>query len=289
MSLLIFEKAFSRENLGALFLLMRRKTTTKDEIKGFLDAWEQAYPSPFKPFNTRSLLVSSPFDGKKRSVYLSPLVAGLLQEAGIPVVVGGARGIGPKYGLTERDLFSSENPFLQNIPLSLENYPVLWDACELYSFYEELISSRNEVGLRSFLHTIEKLLNPYGATHAILTLHHEPYVGRYFYAMEGRIENVTLVFGEEGTSDICWKRPTRYIRKIGQKKVEGFIDPKEWGLPKLDTHRPGGLKETSLFWEKALKDKGSSENIWVQAQQSFFKFALGEGDSPFDIFQKENS
>lgn len=269
MEALIDGTIFSQAQLGALWLMMRRKTTTQEELMGFLDAWEKSFPPQAN--TTPSLLIANPFDGKKRSVYLSPLAACSIVKQGIPVIIGGAPDLGPKYGVTEQQLLT--HPRIKDLPLT--DLPTLWNAHEQYPFYKALTASRNEIGLRSFLHTIEKCVNPFGATHAILTLHHEPYIERFIHIAQTRFQSATLLFGEEGSADLCWKKPTRYIRVNKDVIEEGVIDPQEWQLANLSTARPGGVDNTLTFWKTALTQKDSQEKRWITAQESLLWFALG--------------
>ncbi len=284
MQALIDGDIFSDAQLGALLLMMRRKTTTADELKGFLDAWEDRFPPQDRWSQQMSLLLANPFDGKKRSIALSSLAACSLVKQGIPVVIGGVDRLGPKFGATEQQLFQASKT--HKLPIDQKYHPVLWDACELYPFYRPLIKLRNQLGFRSFLHTIEKCVNPYKATHAILTLHHDPYIERFIHMAQTRFESATLLFGEEGSADLCWKKPTRYIRVTGDIIEDGQIDPAEWQLPQLCSQRPGGVENTIAFWTTALTDPQSSEAVWLQAQTALLRFALGEGQHPYELFTR---
>jgi anthranilate phosphoribosyltransferase len=268
MEAIMEETVFSEAQLGALWLMMRNKTTTKDELMGILDAWETKFPPAIK--QDKTLLLGNPFDGKKRSVSLSPFAACLLEQAGNSVYMGGVPGLGPKFGNTEAELFANFNPAKK-----LQT-PTVWNANTLYPFYKSLIPSRNEIGLRSFMHTIEKCINPFGASHAILTLHHEPYIERFIHLAQTRFDSATLVFGEEGSCDLCLRKPTRYIRVTGSNIEENTLSLEDFPLKQLPSLKPGTIQQTVYFWKKALTEPSSDEAQWIIAQTALLLFALGQ-------------
>ncbi len=192
--------------------------------------------------------------------------------------IGGCENLGPKYGLTSKQLF--DHPDLQAY-----QKPHLWDARSLFPFYDYCLESRNEIGLRSFLHTIEKCINPYGARHAILTIHHEPYIERFVSILQKRFTSGLLFWGEEGSCDLSFRKPSKYICVTPDRILEGEYDISE--LRKSVSFRPGNSETTLKFWHTAIEDRDSKEAECIISQMAVLLLAMGGNNFIFEDNKKQ--
>lgn len=243
----LMSRQMTSAQLGALFLSMRKKTTTELELLAFIEAWQTAY----KEKGELDLFVGSPFDGKARTLFLSPWAWSVLSmELGVRLSLGGSNEIGPKQGVRESQLLSF-------LPLSLRDNIFLWDASKEYDFYDSCLNERNEIGLRSFLHTVEKCVTPYRCPYAFLTIHHRPYIERFIRLAQNFFETSFIVIGEEGTTDLMWYRPTVII-KVSRTQVDHMtLPPLKQGVEGLDdfVHVRDPLEVFELFKKSCLVGK----------------------------------
>ncbi|MCF7988179.1 MAG: glycosyl transferase family protein [Methylovulum sp.] len=162
--------------LGAFLMLMRVKEETPEELAGFVSAAR----TTFKLSNDGLVdLDWSSYAGKRRHLPWFLLSALLLAENGIRVFMHGASGHSPDrlytenvlayLGLKAADSIAEAKQQLQQSQfsyLSLEHFcPTLHDIIEL----------RPILGLRSPVHTLVRLLNPFNAHYSIQGIFHPSY------------------------------------------------------------------------------------------------------------------
>ncbi|MBF0199534.1 MAG: hypothetical protein HQL32_17595, partial [Planctomycetes bacterium] len=281
---LLMDNQFSQAQLGALFLVMRKKTMTSEEFDTFLDAWHTKYP-PGKCVPS-SLLLGNPFDGKKRSLPMSLFAAIILEQVGHPVFVGGTEGLGPKYGLGGGEVLAS---LKESCGTKLSLFPKYWDQDELFPFCKEVKEARNQIGLRSFLHTIEKCVNPFGAENAILTLHHQPYIERFVNYAQKNFKCSLLFFGDEGAADLGLRKAHQAIRVRGDQIEESQVDAKDFALEELKSEYSCTMEDCLKFWQKALIEGSSKELNWLKVHVALLLYALGKGSSVESLMDEASS
>lgn len=163
--------------LGAFLMLMRVKEETPEELVGFVQAARESIVA----FDTPSLadLDWSTYAGKRRHLPWYLLSALLLAENGVKVFMHGAKGpaagrlytedmlgflgLSPAFSIAEAKRQLQERSFSY---LSLEHFcPKL----------HEIIELRPILGLRSPVHTLVRLLNPFNAAYSIQGIFHPGY------------------------------------------------------------------------------------------------------------------
>ena len=162
--------------LGAFLMLMRVKEETCEELAGFVQAVRESLR--FQPAVKVDLDWSS-YAGKRRHLPWFLLSTLLLAENGITVFMHGAGGhtqgrvytenvlkalgLKPARSMAEAEQQLSADRFSY---LSLEHIcPALYD----------MINLRPTMGLRSPVHTLVRLLNPFNASHTIQGIFHPSY------------------------------------------------------------------------------------------------------------------
>jgi anthranilate phosphoribosyltransferase len=163
--------------LGAFLMLMRVKEETPEELAGFVSAARESFKAEIPTIQVD--LDWSSYAGKRRHLPWFLLATLLLAENGTKVFMHGAGGhtegriytrtvlkhLGIDYAVSieqahnqlEKDNFSY---------LSLQHFcPKLYD----------MINLRPIMGLRSPVHTLVRLLNPFDATHSLQGIFHPSY------------------------------------------------------------------------------------------------------------------
>lgn len=271
----LFDDVFTESQLGALFLMMRRKSETRDEMIGFVNAWEALFPA-LQPMPD-SLMVGAPFDGKKRTILMTPMAMLILTQAGYSIYAGGTQGLGPKHGITIMEVTDN---ILQQARFSGLTRPNIWNPSEFFPIYERWKKVRNEVGLRGFLHTVEKYLNPYKSNHCLMSIHHTPYMDLFLGSSEGRGRQITVTKGDEGSPDLHTKHNTVYTVLRDGKEEEGKVLLEEFGLTPVDYCGDTSPASVLRFWTQAITVPDSMEARWLVAQSALLLFAAGQGATP---------
>src|SRR3990170_4108292 len=101
---------------------------------------------------------------------------------------------------------------------------------------------REEIALRSNIHTVEKIYNLAGASYSVIGLTHLPYMEKMLAAAkEMGFRRIMIIQGIEGNEDAPTSRPCRAFQWDSVETRELRIDPKEYGLqPASQEEMAGG-------------------------------------------------
>ncbi len=168
--------------LGAFLMLLRVKEESVDELAGFVDATRQAFFQSERFDATLALNVDldwSSYAGKRKHYPWFILSALTLARHGYRVFMHGVTGHTLNRLYTEQVLQYLGYPICQNqqdVAQQLDErqfayLPLAYIAPKL----DELIQLRNVFGLRSPVHTLVRLLNPFNATATLQAIFHPAY------------------------------------------------------------------------------------------------------------------
>ncbi|MEQ1636966.1 MAG: glycosyl transferase family protein [Methylococcales bacterium] len=259
---MILNNATAPEQLGAFLMLMRIKEETAAELVGFVQAARESLPVIAGV--TQADLDWSSYAGKRRHLPWFLLSALLLAENGIKVFMHGSAGHteGRLYtedvlhhlGISVADSFKGAEQQLESrnfcyLPLQKIS-PKLYDIIEM----------RNLMGLRSPVHTLVRLLNPFNAPYSIQGIFHPSYraVHQQAAAQLGQ-EHMAVLKGEGGETE---RNPD--MDCLVQSVHNGVLSDEHW--PALFTHRH--VKAESLeprallgMWRGTLEDEFALASI----------------------------
>ncbi len=232
---LILDGEATPAQAGGFLLLQRYKGESVDELLGFVDAY-RARASLIRPAVEGLLDIGSPYDGRKKSIVVSPASAIVVAAAGAPVVLHGEKDMGPKHGVPVGDV-------LEALGLDVDAQPaVVQGAIEShglgYMRQERFVPAvyaaralREEVALRTLFATVEKIANIAAARYSIIGIAHLPYKDKMLDAAGANsFERVLVVQGIEGNEDVPTSRPCRAFLREGDKTTQLTIDASEYGL-----------------------------------------------------------
>ncbi|MBE0468566.1 MAG: glycosyl transferase family protein [Methyloprofundus sp.] len=189
--------------LGAFLMLMRVKEETPEELAGFVLAVRETLP---KHRSQRADLDWSSYAGKRRHLPWFILSSLLLAENGVKVLMHGSAphsdnrlfvqdmlplfSLAPAQSVTEAESQLQNNNFAY---LSLEQFcPAL----------NKMIHLRSLMGLRSPVHTLVRLINPFNAPYSIQGIFHPSY--RHVHQEAGLLlqqPNMAVLKGEGGETE----------------------------------------------------------------------------------------
>ncbi len=232
---LILSGGATRAQMGGFLLLQRYKGESVDELVGFA-ATARAHATVIQPKVKGLLDIGSPYDGRKKSIVVSPASSIVAAAAGVPVVMHGEKDLGPKHGVPIGDVLEELGV---DVDASPEEVTRQIEATGLGYMHQARFAPdifairdlREEVALRSFFSTIEKIWNLASADYSIIGLTHLPYMEKMLGGASNLgFKKVLVVQGIEGNEDAPTSRPCRGFLWTGGETEEFKIDASEFGL-----------------------------------------------------------
>jgi anthranilate phosphoribosyltransferase len=273
----ILSGAFSDAQLGAFLQALRIQELEQQELDGLLETCythmnslrAQGASSPKWTLNVSS-------DTPRKGGLLSLLAVGLLEKMGKEIGVVRSTPM----------LSGNTSSFEITHRLVQKYFPSPLTVAECGTFLTGLNRQdrlRKELGFRSCLHTLEKLLNPWKNDVMLLGISHKKYAERMLRSLKNKgHRRARIVLGNHGTVDLAFHKRTVCLDLIDtedfqMKEVEPFPTPEELGFS-----LPTSLYAVSQFenWDTFLEDKGHP--IWhaVAYQGAFLLSYFGEEDTP---------
>jgi len=199
---------FTAAQAGAFLQALRIKELTQEELNALLDAaCARLAPPADARLEAPSLVINLASDTGRKGGLLSVLAAQVLDFQGrtavllrsTPLISGNA---GSFSGSTALGQWSSQSRFEL-----LDDWLPGWD---------NLADCRRELGFRSCLHTVEKLVNPWPAAPMVLGISHMHYAERLAAAMRHRGLFGAIILGNHGTTDLVLHKATEIMKVTPQ-------------------------------------------------------------------------
>ena len=226
--------------LGAFLMLLRVKEESVDELTGFVQATKDQ-------LNFQSLDVDldwSSYAGKRKHFPWFLLSALTLAKHGYTIVMHGASGHTINRVYTEQVLEYLGFPICQNeaeVKQQLEQRNFSFLPLEVISpILSDLIGLRNVMGLRSPIHTLARLINPFDAKATMQAIFHPAYRSSHQQsAFQLGYKNSAVIKGEGGEFE---RNPDAKTLVCGIENGELY----EHELPKLTDNRSPAEEELDL-------------------------------------------
>ena len=232
--------------LGAFLMLLRVKEESVDELAGFVQATRDT-------LNFKALDVDldwSSYAGKRKHYPWFLLAALTLAHHGYKIVMHGASGHTLNRVYTEQVLEYLGFPICQNqdeVEQQLQQRNFAYLPLEVISpVLSELIALRNVMGLRSPIHTLARLINPFNAKATLQAIFHPAYRSSHQQAaFKLGYQNSAVIKGEGGEFE---RNPDAKTLICGIKDGELY----EYELPKLTENRSPVEEELDLAVFKSV-------------------------------------
>ena len=250
------------EQIGAFLMLLRVKEETGDEIAGFVRATRATLPEPA----IRADLDWPSYAGKRRRLPWFLLAALTLADAGWRVAMHGHEGH------TARRLYAREAIARLGLPIAggFDEAATLISKARNFVYLPldafcprlaELFALRAILGLRSPVHTLARLVNPFGAPVSIQSVFHPGYMAIHRDAALRLGEARMAVFrGEGGEAE---RRPNKPCETL--TVADGMAGEMRWP-PLLDDPRAGpddnlDLDRLAALWRGETQDEYATAAI----------------------------
>ena len=262
--------------LGAFLMLLRVKEESPEELAGFALACRDAIKSPASTVSVD--LDWSSYAGKRRQPHWFLLAALLLAQSGTRVFMHGARGHTEGRVYTEETLqelgievASSLDDALAGLERRSFAYLPLGGFC---SRMDDIIGLRPLFGLRSPVHTLCRLINPFGAGSTMQSVFHPSYMDSHHRAADLLGEQNAVVFkGDAGEVEY---RPHASVRVARLLNGHGeTLTLPRMATPPRDQHPSAAALKTVWECDHAERDHPYGYNAII-GTTAIARLAMGE-------------
>ena len=254
--------------LGAFLMLLRVKEESVDELAGFVQATKDQLQ--FKPIDVD--LDWSSYAGKRKHYPWFLLAALTLAKNGYRIAMHGASGHTLNRIYTEQVLEYLGYPICQtddDVEQQLQTRQFAYIPLDAISpILSELIALRNVMGLRSPIHTLARLINPFNAKATLQSIFHPAYrTSHQQAAFKLGYINSAVIKGEGGEFE---RNPDAKTLICGIQNGELY----EHELPKLTPDRSPTEEELDLTVFKAVWEGKQSHTYGEMAVTETMGIAL---------------
>jgi anthranilate phosphoribosyltransferase len=225
--------------LGAFWLANRWKRNTPEELGGYVDVMAEESVEPYAP-DCDPVDCGANYDGKGRSALLGVAAGVTAAAAGTPVVAHS----GDRVPTQKQDAYKHVLDELGvRTDLEPEESAAMTDEVGFGFYYQpafnpgvaDLFGRRDEMGVRTFVNTIETLANPANADVHLGSFYHLPYAVRIIETFQAAetvdMERVVMFQGMEGYDDIRPGSTKVATWNRGDDAVDDFdIETPEYGM-----------------------------------------------------------
>ncbi|MGH8579379.1 MAG: anthranilate phosphoribosyltransferase [Gammaproteobacteria bacterium] len=237
----ILERKVDPVQAGIFLIALRMKRETDDENQGILEAIREVAHTVTAPVD-EVIDLADPYDGFNRMLPSSPFLPAVLATCGVPAVTHGVERLGPKYGVTHRQVLRAAG---QPVDLSVDEAAqrladprIGWAYVDQKAYcpkLHNLVALRTQIVKRPVITTVEVCVGPIRGrrkTHLVTGYVHKAYPRIYaLLARHAGFDSALIVRGVEGGVIPSLQKSGRffYYRDQGQEQsVE--IDPAQLGI-----------------------------------------------------------
>ena len=205
---LVLEGQVDPVQAGIFLIALRMKRETDEENRGLLDALREATLQVTAPVD-ELVDIADPYDGFTRTLPASPFLPAVLAACGVAAVSHGVECMGPKYGVTHRQILRAAGVPVDFSPeqaaARLADPRIGWAYVDQKKFAPKLhalSALRTLIVKRPAITTLEVLLGPLrgrAKTHLVTGYVHKPYSRVYaLLARHAGFDSALIVRGIEG-------------------------------------------------------------------------------------------
>ncbi len=249
---------------AAIFLIaLRMKRETNDENLGILDAIREASVTAIAAVDDL-VDIGDPYDGYIRTLPAAPFLPAVLAACGVPAVSHGVEHMGPKFGVTHRQVLRAAGTPVDLSPSQaaarIADPAIGWayvDQAAWCPKLHALTDLRTRIIKRPAITTIETVTGPIrarGRTHLVTGYVHKAYPDIYeLLARASGFDSALIVRGVEGGVTPSLRQNGRVFRFTGKDELrEKVLSPADFGYqepvrpPPLPTVANGAPPEDTL-------------------------------------------
>ncbi len=238
---LILEKKIDSVQAAVFLIALRMKRETDDENLGILDAIQDATKTVVAPVDN-VIDIADPYDGFTRHLPASPFLPAVLAACGMPALCHGLESVGPKHGLTSRQVLRAAGINVDCCPEEaaerIGDPRIGWCYLDQKAFcplLHDLVNLRTLIVKRPSISTIETMVAPVRgqrATHLVTGYVHRAYPRIYaLLAKQAGFNSALIVRGSEGGVIPSLRQPSNCFGYTeNAESIEFSLDPNEIGI-----------------------------------------------------------
>ena len=274
----ILNRSIPDIQLGYFLSVIKLKKATEEEMKGFLDALREE--TNFIETEISPLDLAVNYDGKNKTPHILPSAIFIVTGAGAKLVGHGAENVPSRFGTTYQEVLKEMGCAVIN------DKERILKALELsgFSFYHQkllnpklhsLLQKRKELGLKSYINIVEKLINPFKTKKMIVGITHKNFIPKCLeIAHHVGFKSIYAVQGLEGGIEPFIDKKT----KVFSNKTFGInIIPKN-KIPKTVLKNLKSPKENAKLCISILKNEDNPLTHWALLTSSLLLVAYGITD-----------
>lgn len=274
----IRDGAATDAQIAAFFIAERMKTESPMELLAIIHAFQEtAQQLTLNPrLEGRIIDFAGPYNGR-HSFFATIPVSLLLADYGLPCFLHGSGALPPKYGTPLKDVLEEMgirvDQSSEAVAGSLEKVGIGFAWTEKFSpILTQLRPIREQIGVRTLLNTVEKLLNLSDASTLMMGAFHKTAINKMEPLLSHlSFKNVFIVQGQEGSEDLPVHRNS-FVYQFTQGSLDSFIArPDNYGLLCKDFDKEEWLsaKEQKAIIFALLNGETSSELEYYYNQVIF--------------------
>ncbi len=226
---------------GVFLIALRMKRETDDENRGLLEAIRNATLRATASVDD-VLDLGDPYDGYNRTLPAAPFLPAVLAACGVPTVSHGVQSMGPKYGVTHRQVLAAAGAPVDLTPeraaARLADARTGWAYVDQRAFCPKLYALaplRTLIVKRPAITTAEVLAGPVRGrrkTHLVTGFVHKPYPRIYaLLARHAGFDTALIVRGVEGGVIPGLSQTGKVFRVLGDaEEAPAEFRPAELGI-----------------------------------------------------------
>lgn len=211
---------------------MRMKGETEEEMRGFIDVFRK-YSLPYRSFSD-SLNCAGSYEGQSCFPIALP-VSLLIASVGFRQVLHGSYSP-PKSGLSLKELLEELGV---RVALEAQQWEAIFAALNIGFIWTDCVCPpigrlrdiREQIGLRTFLNTVEKVINPVHSQNMMIGVRHKAAMTEWIQLLpKAGFETAYIVQGIDGTEQLPLHK-TSPVRKVTPWGDEvNNMDPATFGF-----------------------------------------------------------
>ncbi|MDX1376660.1 MAG: hypothetical protein R3357_13920, partial [Burkholderiales bacterium] len=238
---LVLEGGVDPVQAGVFLIALRMKRETDDENRGLLEAIREATQRATAPVD-ELLDLGDPYDGYNRTLPAAPFLPAVLAACGVASVSHGVQCMGPKYGVTHRQVLAAAGMPVdlspQEAAARLGDARIGWAYVDQKAFCPKLYALahlRTLIVKRPAITTAEVLAGPLRGrrrTHLVTGYVHKPYPRIYaLLARHAGFDSALIVRGVEGGVIPGLTQTGKVFRVLGEaEEIPVEFKPAELGI-----------------------------------------------------------
>jgi anthranilate phosphoribosyltransferase len=277
---IICRKEATDAQIAAWLMAERMKSESVDEIMAFIHVFRE-YCAPIQSF-TNSINCAGPYDGRRLFPVTIP-VSLLMASVQVPQVLHGGDSLPPKEGTSVKELLEALGVNVhEDVPLwerifSNVHINFVWTEklCPPLGYVRHI---REQMGLRTMLNTVEKVINPVQSTNLIIGVNHKTAVQHLIHILPGSgFETSYIIQGIEGSEDLPIYKNSAIRKVTAYGDESSIIDPNMFGftsapLEEINKEQQLHLLQRVIQGEDSLELKKERDHVIFNTGLRLFWF-----------------